>query len=230
MKKTIFLIINIVMILTLTGCISWPETPTVQIESDVPIGISNPTIPIPDDLEFFDTIEEAIINNDLDISIYEIVERIKLFENDEYAVVFLWEKNMDGDDVVCLYKFVVNDTDGMRRYSAPIVATVRSPVAKKLFVTRGKLDEIGEVRSSIANDSLRSFRIDNTKNFFWGLSQTESAKNLKIEGQPVTEVIEVVLDGETWYFWYFEDLKTDKNPYFKDLRKYTEGEFIITMD
>jgi len=230
MKKIICLTINIVMMAALTGCISWPEADSVLIESDIPIDLSNPGMPDPDSLQYFDTIEEAIINNDLGIENIIIVDRIKLFENDESAVLFFRQKNVEGDDVVGAYRTFVKEYDGVRSYSTPIVATGRSPVANKLSVKNMKLDEIGEVRLSISQDTLRSLRIDETKNFFWGLSQTERVRNLKIEGQPVTEVIEVELDGETWYFWYFDDLVTDKRPFFKNVGKYTEGEFIITMD
>ena len=91
MKKIIYLAISIMMMAMLTGCLSWPEADSVLIESDIPIDISNPTIPIPDDLQYFETIEEAIMNNDLELQNLSIDKRIKLFENDEYAVLFCRE-------------------------------------------------------------------------------------------------------------------------------------------
>ena len=229
MKRIFFLAISIAMTAVLSGCISWPEADTVVIESDVPIDISNPAMPDSGSLQYFDTIEEAIMNNDMGLLNFSIGERIKLFENDEYAVLF-FKENVSGNDDVDTFMSVVKEADGIRSYSMPIAATRMPWNGHKLFAKRAKLDEIGEVRLCISRDSLRMFRIDDKKNFFWGLSQTERAKSLKIEGQSATEVIEVKLDGEAGYFWYFDDLKTDKRPIFKDMRKYTEGEFIITME
>ena len=228
-KRIICLTISIVMMATLTGCISWPSADSVQIESDTPIGISNNPISDPDDLQYFDTPEEAIMNNDLELQNLNLGERIKLFENDEYATLFIKE-NVNSFDVVSVFKFFVREIDDTRSYSQPIVASRTQWDGHKLGVKRGKLDEIGEVRLWISQDSLRLYRIDDTKNFFWGFSQTERARNLKIEGQLATNVIKTELDGETAFFWYFDDLKTDKRPIFKDVRNYTEGEFIITMD
>ena len=227
--KNIILIISIVITAALSGCISWPEADTVLIETDISGDAS--TLLVPDDLQYFDTMEEAILHNDMDLLNLNIDGIIKLFENDEYAVLFCREKAGDnaGNDAVSVFKFVVK-TDGNRIYSTPVAVNRKPWDGHKLFVKRAKLDEIGEVRLCISRDSLRLFKVDDTKDFFWGLSQTERARNLKIEGQPVSEVIEVELDGETWYFWYFEDLQTDKRPLFKDIREYTEDEFIITMD
>jgi len=230
MKKIIYLAISIMMMAMLTGCLSWPEADSVLIESDIPIDTSNPGIPIPDDLQYFETIEEAIMNNDLELQNLSIDKRIKLFENDEYAVLFCRENNIEGNDGISAFRCVVMETDGTRKYSTPIAAARITWNGHKLSVNNMKLDEIGEVRLCISRDILRHYRIDDTKNFFWGISQTDRSKNLKIEGQPATEVIEVELDDEIGYFWYFDDLETGKHPLFKDIRIYTEGEFIITMD
>jgi len=228
--KIVCLMITIVMMVILTGCLSWPDTDTVQIESSTPINSSGPPMPDVDDLQYFDTIDKAVALNDLvETGVKRIDERIKLFENDEYAVLF-FRSNLSGNDLVSTFKFIVKNIDGTHYYSMPVVVTNMSWEGHKWSVKKMKLDEIGEVRLCIAGDSLRWFRVDDSKNFFWGLAQTENVRNLKIEGQPVTEVISVELDGETGYFWYFDDLKTDKRPVFKDLRKYTEGEFVITMD
>ena len=74
------------------------------------------------------------------------------------------------------------------------------------------------------------FNLDHTKTFIWGISQTKRIKNLRIEGQPVTNVIEVEMDGEPAFFWYFDDLTTDIPLSFSDLNKQTEGEVVITID
>jgi len=231
MRKAICYLVTIVFIVTLAGCISWPDTSTVVIESDIPIDTNNMPLPDPEELEFFMTIEEAVVNNDLeDLNSKYIDEVITLFENNEFAVLFFWN-SVNGDAIFYAMKFMKKEIDGITQYSKPFYTTsIPWNGMHKLSIKRGKLDDIGEIRVSITRDVLRLFRIDNTKNFFWGLSQTERVKTLRIEGQLVTEVIEIELNGEIAYFWYFEDLQTDKKPVFKDLRTYTEGEFIITMD
>lgn len=50
----------------------------------------------------------------------------------------------------------------------------------------------------------------------------ESIENLKIEGQKPDEIIEYESFGKTWYFWYYNDLQSDK--------KYDELEFTIKKD
>ena len=87
MKKIICLVISMLMTVILAGCISWPEADTVQIETDIPIGGSNNQMPDPDDLQYFDTIEEAIMNNDMEITNLSIDKKIKLFENDECGLM-----------------------------------------------------------------------------------------------------------------------------------------------
>ena len=230
MRKAICFLFTVVIILTSTGCISWPDSNTVEITTNVPIDIDNPPLPNPDELQFFKTIEEAVEYYSLEnFNRNYTGDKIIVFENDEYAVLF-YRENLDDGDVVYAMKFMVKEIDGTAHYSTPFNISGVFWEHQRLFVKRGRLDEIGEIRFGISQDTLRLFRVDGTKNFFWGLSQTERVKNLRIEGQLVTKVIEIELDGEIAYFWYFEDLQTDKKPVFKDLRKYTEGEFIITMD
>lgn len=47
----------------------------------------------------------------------------------------------------------------------------------------------------------------------------ESIENLKIEDQKPDEIIEYDSFGKTWYFWYYNDLQSDK--------KYDELEFTL---
>lgn len=57
---------------------------------------------------------------------------------------------------------------------------------------------------------LRDLGIVEGKRFIFGSLDAEYVKRLKIEGQSPTEIIEYTLYGEKRYFWYYENLISDK--------------------
>ena len=80
-----------------------------------------------------------------------------------------------------------------------------------------EMTEIGEIRYGIhmyrwPNNWWVSTRVGEhiSQRPAWGISQTERVHNLRVDGQEVTEVIELEFNGERIFFWYFEDLKTDR--------------------
>ena len=219
------------IIISLTGCVFWADQPNVGSSGNKLQEALTPKLPNPDDLYYYDSLDEAVAHNTLNemSNVTRIDERIKLFENDQYAVLFFKFK-FNNNDVLYAFKFYVRKIDGKPHYSPPIIGSGISWETQKYSVHQMKLDAVGEVRLSISRDSFRFYRIDDTKNFFWGISSSPKAKNLKIEGQSATEVIPIKMDGDTAYFWYFDDLKTDKKPVFQDIQKYVKGDFVITMD
>jgi len=230
MRRAIFSAIAVVvMTISLAGCVPAAGQSGAGASGDTP-GASSPILQNPNDFQYYSTLDEAVAYNTGETSnVTHIDKRIKLFENDKYAVLF-FISNMYDRDALYVFKFYVRKIDEKPHYSPPIVATDIMWAAQKVAVQKMKLDAIGEVRLCISQDSLRMFRVDDSKNFFWGISQSPKAKNLKIEGQHATEVIPVKMDGDTVYFWYFADLKTDKKPVFQDIQKYVKGDFVITMD
>ena len=223
-------IIILAIVFTLTGCMFGTNQPSAGSSQNIGNGALTPKLPDPDKLQYYDTLEEAVAHNMIETSnVTHIDEKIKLFENDQDAVLFFRSNTYDRD-VLYVFKFYVREINGTPHYSPPILGTNFMWAAQKLAVQKMKLDAIGEVRLCISMDSLRQFRVDNSQNFFWGISQSPKAKNLKIEGQPATQVIPVKMDGDTAYFWYFDDLKTNKKPVFQDIQKYVKGDFVITMD
>ena len=232
LRKILFFVIAIGLIFTLTECMPWADRSNAGNSEGMQIGgtSSFTALPNPEDYQYYDTLDEAITHDTFVTgNVTHIDERIKLFQNSQYAVLF-FKSNMYGNDALYVFKFYVREINGTPHYSSPIVGGNIMWKAHKLSVQQMNLDAVGEVRLCISRDSLRQFRIDNTKNFFWGISSSPKAKNLKIEGQPATEVIPVKMDGDTAYFWYFADLKTDKKPVFQDIQKYVKGDFDITMD
>ena len=230
MRRTIFSMIAVGLSLALTGCFPLANRSDAGSSGNGFYETLPPKLPDPDNFTYYPTLEEAVAHNTNEVStVTYIGEKIKLFENDKYAVLF-FKSNVHGKDTLYVFKFYVREIDGSSHYSPPIVCTDVMWKAHKESVQDMKIDAIGEVRLCIARDNLRIFRVDGTKNFFWGISQSPKAMNLKIEGQPATEVIPVKMDGDTAYFWNFADLNTDKKPVFQDIQKYVKGDFVITMD
>jgi len=222
--RKILLVASVVILVILTGCTL--EFPTTEENKAI---IYKP-IPKPDEVQYYNTIEEAVAHNTLDgYSVDEITEPIKLFRYNNLAVFFFKASN-DNEDFVYVYKhYVTGDAD--IRYSPPVMATKILWIAHKNMVKMFNRDAIGEVLLCIeCLNTPQFFSADRTKTFVWGLSQTEKVSNLKIEGQPVTAVIEVELDGEKGYFWYFDDLKTEKLPILGNSGRYYKEGLVITME
>ena len=224
--RKILLVASVVILVILTGCTVEFEFPTTEENKAI---IYKP-IPKPDDVQYFQTIEEAITHNTL---VYyadfgKIIEPIKMFKHNS-LLVFFYKSSINNEDVVYVIKSYVTEGEDTQ-YSPPFMGTRTFWKAHKNCVKMFNCDETGEIRLGIVSSISQFLSVDRTKTFVWGLSQTEKVSNLKIEGQPVTEVIEVELDGEKGYFWYFDDLKTDKSLMCSNPDRYTEGELVITME
>jgi len=187
-----------------------------------------------DELEWFETAEEAVYHNKLpeNHSLQTVDEHIAIFKGEERITFFFRTQNMTGNDVVMFYTGWLK-REGDKVYYSPFMGG--SGVSQNSLNSEARLfglDEIGEIRYSISmlGNASQIQATDDNKTFVWGLSQTPRIHTLQIERQSPTNIIPIQLDGETAYFWYFEDLQTDKPLGFQDLTQYTEGELIITMD
>ena len=224
MKRIISVAILVFMITISTGCAF--VFPSIYMEK----APSSTTVPKPDEVQYYDTIEEAVAHNALEnFSTGYITEPIKLFQHNNYAV-FFYKSSIGNEDAIYVLKhYTMEDRNTL--YSTPVMGTDIIWEAQKKAVKMNGCDDIGEIRLYIELLNIEQFfNTDNTKTFVWVLSQTDRVYNLKIEEQSVTEVIEVELDGETGYFWYFDDLRTNKPLTFSNLNRYTEGEMVISMD
>ena len=224
MRRALSLIIASIVLTMLTGCMH-----QFSIE-EVNKAILSDFLRKPENLQYFGSVEEAVTHNTLEGSgIRTVDESTKVFNHYDLAV-FFFRSSIDNKDTICVTKHYTSDGQGTL-YSVPVNATNIIWESWKTAVITNKCDEIGEIKLCITLLNMSQvFAVDSTKNFIWGISQSEEIKKLKIEGQPVAEVIEVEMDGETGYFWYFDDLKIDKPLAFKDFGKHTEGELTISMD
>ena len=60
-------------------------------------------------------------------------------------------------------------------------------------------------------DYMQSVNIDPSKGrFIYGESRYKEIYRLKVEGQKPTEIIPYKVFREQWYFWYYENLESDK--------------------
>ncbi|MCL2606632.1 MAG: hypothetical protein FWD93_05065 [Coriobacteriia bacterium] len=192
-----------------------------------------------DELTWFETIEEAVANNEIskwhdavteDDTFNEIDEHVALFEGEERFILFFRARNALGSDVIVRYLGWLKSVEETVYYSAVVGGGGTSWDFFKDSVRRHRLDEVGEVRFNVAQFNTSQLHSVDDKTFIWGLSQTSRIHTMQIEGQSPTNIIPVQLDGEAAYFWYFEDLQTDKPLGFQDLREYVEGDLVITMD
>jgi len=230
MKKMIYSLVVIAILILTSGCNLLKFFP-VEIDYEY-LGTDYESLwPDRDMVEYYDTLEEAVANNDMEIcNISHIDEIVRLFQDDKNAILF-FKSNWDGKDGLWVYRLYKKEKNGETIYSAPFAGIDILWETHKYFTEFSKLDEIGEVRMCIVLYSDEYlFGIDNTKRFFYGLSQTEKISSLKIEEQLVTEVIPVEFNGEIGYFWYINDLQTSKSSEFRDLRRHLEGEMNVTMD
>ena len=183
----------------------------------------NSNLPFPDKPEpvYADTKEEALTYH---VDYYfgefsymsKVNDVIKIFENDDYATMFyhcLNEKDKKVEGFVAS-KFEVRTVNGKKQYA--LTTLNRIEFHGKRFLKPLE----GERRKSALYDYLAKYSIVEGNRFFYGTTDSEKIETLKIEGQSPTEIIEYTCLGKPEYFWYYENIISDK----------PSSEFEIEMD
>ena len=183
----------------------------------------NSNLPFPDKPEpvYADTKEEALTYH---VDYYfgefsymtKVNDVIKLFENDEYATMFyhcLNEKDKKVEGVVAS-KFKVRTVNGKKQYA--LTSLSPGEIGEKKFLK----PLVAERTIAPLYDYLAEFSIVEGNRFFYGTTDSEKIKALKIEGQSPTEILEYTCFGKPEYFWYYENIISDK----------PSSEFEIEMD
>jgi len=185
-------------------------------------------------LEFFDSVEEAMINDlhwekALPNTILEIVAT---FENDEIFLIFFTSSDLHNKTI--LYSaFALHEERNGKRYYSNFFWGMRHPWYLRAQTIRCfEVCEMGRMRNFIAFESgrFRYHAINEGENFAWGLSQSANTKYLRIDGQPIDGLVPLMLEGQRLYFWYFLNLQTENSLRFRDFSQHNEGEAVITMD
>ncbi|MFR3728516.1 hypothetical protein [Lacrimispora sp.] len=158
---------------------------------------------------FKDTMEEALIAVEnyyfKDYPYMSKVDNIiKTFENDEYAALFYQSVKNSKTDGFVASKFKIRVFDGKKQYAVILVLPVESGGKQ----VSNELDAIRDM--AVFFDYFGEFGISNESRFIFGSIQSDKVKTLKIEGQMPTEVIEYFSSGKKEYFWYYENLISDK--------------------
>ncbi|WP_239253559.1 hypothetical protein [Listeria ilorinensis] len=167
-----------------------------------------------DNLPYYDTIEEATINNNFDSTVGkdEIEQKILTLENDDDAILFFktyYKKNVKGD-AVAVYKYAVKQEGGKRKYSRPIAGEVVKWETFKVSYKKMALSDADKVRLGInVDNAYQNYNLNpEIMQLQWGLLDTKKAQYMTVDGKAPTKVIPLELDGDKVYFWYYEDLKT----------------------
>ncbi|MCI5741506.1 MAG: hypothetical protein SO445_09460 [Lachnospiraceae bacterium] len=179
---------------------------------------------IPDE-KYYDTVEEAMKNADIlfdeslsDAFICEqmknIQDIVKEFENGDYKSVYYkteYERSQRPQSDFVFAKFKIKEFDGVKKY-----AFLEAYPCNCDGYTWGEKQEAYIDMALQLSDYEQGINInkDSTR-FVWGtvpqkVINKKKLEKLQIEGQKPDGVIEYKNYDDIWYFWYYEDLKSDK--------------------
>lgn len=184
------------------------ETNLANIKMDEDGNWEIPNFETPD-LVYANTMEEALsFNVDYYFKRYPYMHKvndvIKVFENDEYATMFYHTIKDSKREGLVASKFKVKETDGIKQYALMSVELTEMGG----WIMSGPLQTMREFAPLY--DFMSEFSINKGDRFIYGSFGTEKVKTIKIEGQSPTEVIEYMVKGKKEYFWYYENLISDK--------------------
>lgn len=181
----------------------------ISINGDVPDFSSDFDEDTIEDSKYYDTIEESLRNaekhegqeymNNMDEIIFEL-------ESEDYVTVYYRSIKDKKLECFTMAKFKKKEIDGKVKYT---------PLRREYHEAKAGSWTIGSFEDHLDSllDLLPFFsRLgpDEEKRFFYGDTKNEKIFKLKIEGQEPTEIIPYESFGETRYFYYYEDLKSDK--------------------
>lgn len=163
------------------------------------------------DSEYWDTVEDAVANDkdanpdgNLTVKVDEIIFQI---ESDQYASVFF--RSIESEDLewLVMAKFKKKEIDGKVKYTCIGGYKLEEKSDDKWFLSLKK-----GIQTSL---QLREIDHDYSvypgeKRFLWGVSRHKGIYSLKIEGQEPTGIIPYTVFGKQVYYWYYEDIQSDK--------------------
>ena len=173
---------------------------------------------------YYDTLEEAMENSEaVDVDIQKILKEIEVDNN--YIIIGPSISKEGTEDFSIARLKTKADENGKKKYSNIISA--RSTESD--YFSREGIDD----KYLIHPNFLATNRIGNINDtpiiilekypsFAWSLSALEDIKYLEIQGKRPDEVIPFEMDGKTFYFYYYEDLKIEG-----DLK---EEDFVINKE
>ena len=141
----------------------------------------------------------------------KVSDIIKIFENNDYATMFYFSKKDSKEGALVIAKFKIKILEDKKQY-ALLTAIIRGyGNSKRIKETPERQFEIFCQAIQVLDlPNLKDLGITEGNRFIFGGLDPEYVKRLKIEGQSPTEIIEYTLYGEKRYFWYYENLISDK--------------------
>ena len=173
---------------------------------------------IPDE-DYYPTVEEAMKHSDMSFEKageYQknIDEIIAKFENENYVSVFYISIKDDKKICKSFSKFKIKEIGGIKKYVAVDCIFIGTTTENARYIGSSSYTLGGQL---LLGDHMGQIGINpENKRFFWGslceqrMQKGESIKKMEIEGQKPDGIIEYKVFDKTWYFWYYEDLKSDK--------------------
>ncbi|MBE6091533.1 MAG: hypothetical protein E7206_26605 [Clostridium beijerinckii] len=219
MKKKIIILVSVMMTIFFIGCdkqisISSKNGEfTGTYENGTPEDFNRE--PDISELKFFEDISEAILANNFseDLSAINVKKIIKILEKDDDCIVFFVTQEVD-KDMFYIYKMKEKSENNKKYYSTPILAGGWQWEDKKNWSKQleSSTDESEWFSEKVESDLMLFngsdvFTLGNDKiKIKWGLSIDENIKKLKINGVSPTEIMNIKLDDDDVYFWYYEGL------------------------
>lgn len=164
------------------------------------------------DSDYQDTLQLALEKGRKDLddeTMYQknIDEVIKRIENEEYILLYFRSVKDKNQECFTMAKFKKKEIGGKEKYYF-LLCYPREDEKNAWYSGDFKDNIEGHL---VLFDYMQDININPSKGrFLYGASYFEEIYNLKIEGQRPTEIIPYKSLGKQWYFWYYENLNSDK--------------------
>ena len=172
--------------------------------------------------DFEDTVEDALLHKRGQLASYQcrMDEEIFRMYNDDFLVIYYRAVGAQEESFVYA-NFRVIEQDNHEKYGlVNVEVESRNPMSLN---SRLNEDYIQTAREEIYYKTILSvgdfinYANENVRSIAYGdicedcFSEGESIYNLQIDGQKPDKIIEYECYGKTYYFWYYDNLKTDKD-------------------
>ncbi|MBE5942196.1 MAG: hypothetical protein E7264_06625 [Lachnospiraceae bacterium] len=169
----------------------------------------------------FDSVEDAlpiVTKNDSSYKDGEIIYQTRI---DNYSAVFFQQETVLAKykfpTIIC-YEFVVNENDTVSYVGRRVCNSNHDMLSTSYGWIQTVRSDLGYSTSHLYKDILNIREVYGVLPA-WGLSVSEQVKNMTVDGQSVDKVIEFTANDKTYYFWFIEDLKTQRDAMNMDIKE-----------
>ena len=137
---------------------------------------------------------------------WKVDEVIFQKENDEYAILYYRAVKDKNKECFTFVKLKKKQVDGLIKY-AVLAFNPTEHTRKTQYI--GGFNGYVQRNLELA-DINRNMGIDPNKRFIWSATIHDDIYKLRIEGQAPTEIIPYMEFDRQLYFWYYDDIQSDK--------------------